>query len=188
MARVALLNRTCRLDRHGRECGPRIVGQLHKGNDEDVMIVIDASAWEWGSRVMTLVGLLTVLRSAWSYARNGVAWATGWSRRARLARRSKMISLLDELRGDAVARQSYIAGRLFDILATLGGALMLLLVAATGSDGAVVAAVFASIAGMVAYAMGLQQSVLMGSLRAYEKTRARLCDQVIRLGGQPPER
>ncbi len=99
-----------------------------------------------------------------------------------------MIALLDELHGDAVARQSHIAARLFDILATVGGALMLLLVAATGSDGAVVAAVFASIAGMVVYAMGLQQSVLMGSLRAYEKTRARLCEQVINLGGQPPQR
>lgn len=152
------------------------------------MFGIDASTWELGGRVVTFVGLLSIVRSAWNYARDGAAWATGWSRRARLNRRTKMIALLDELHGDAVARQSHIAARVFDILATVGGALMLLLVAATGSDGAVVAAVFASISGMVVYAMGLQQSVLMGSLRAYEKTRARLCEQVVQLGGQPPER
>jgi hypothetical protein len=122
----------------------------------------------------------------WTFLRRSSVWALGLTKRKKIANRMKTIQLLDELHSDASKLQSYVAARVFDILAILGAALMLMLLTASGSSGVTVAAVFIGSVGAVIYSMGLAQSMLMNRLRTYERSRAELCEQIERLGGEAP--
>ncbi len=151
------------------------------GNEELAMQI-----WDLLGKFSDAGGAITGIIMIWVFVRRSSVWALGFTRRRRIANRIKSIQLLDELHGDSTRLLSYIAARVFDILAILGAALMLMLLTASGAQGVTVAAVFISTVGMVIYSMGLAQSTLMSRLRTYEKSRAELCKQIEQLGGQAP--
>jgi hypothetical protein len=146
------------------------------------------TTWELIGNVGVVVGLVTGAVPTWNYLRSGATWALSLSRKNKIAKLYKSIKLLDQLYADAVLRQCYIAGRTFDLLTMLGASLMLLLLTAAGSAGVTASAIVASVVGLIAYLMGLDQSLLMRRLRAYDQTRESLCGQIIKLGGVPPDK
>jgi hypothetical protein len=142
--------------------------------------------WDVIGKFTNATGALVGFMMIWTFIRRSSVWVLGVTRRKRISNRIRTIELLDELHEDSTKLLSYIAARVFDILAILGAALMLVLLSASGSHGMTVGAVFIAAVGAVIYGMGLAHSTMMTRLRAYETSRATLCRQIERLGGMPP--
>ena len=136
---------------------------------------------------IAIIGLPLAILGAWKPAIHLSNSVHSLTRRGRAKRRISRVVLIDELHRHPERAVAFGFSKLFDAMTLIGLAMLLALLIPFAPTAWLLTTGGVAGVGLFLYGLGVNYSVTMNQLRSYETTRERLCAEIEKLGGVPPE-